>query len=65
MSSGNAPWRNRASNSASAWSAAAREWKRATISCASATFASRGLRPSAHSRLSAATSASGRNDSSV
>ena len=51
--------RKRASNSASAASAAACEWKRATISCASATFASRGLRPSAHSRLSAAISSCG------
>ena len=44
--------------------AAACEWKRATISCASTTLASRGLRPSAHSRFSLAISSSGRNDSS-
>ena len=64
MFSGSAPSRKRDSNSASACSAAAREWKRAMISCASATLASRGLRPSAHSRFSAAISAIGRNDSS-
>ena len=65
MLSGSAPCLNLASNSASACSAAACEWKRATISCASATFASRGLRPSAHSRLSLATSSGDRKESSV
>ncbi len=65
MFSGSAPSRNRDSNSASAASAAAAEWNRATISFASSTFASRGLRPPSHSRLSAAISSCVRNDSSV
>ena len=64
MVSGIAPPRKRASNSASAASAAATEWNRATISFASATLVSRGLRPAAVSSCSRSISAGARNETS-